>query len=227
MWDPVWEDVFRKQAWGKYPGEELIRFVARNFYGAADRATVRLLEVGCGPGANIWYLAREGFSFAGIDGSAAAIAQAGQRLDVECPAWRLCGELHVGDISRLPFADDTFDAVIDNEAVYCNPWDVSLQIYGEMARVTKPGGKLYSRTFASGTWGESTGEAAGHRAWRCAEGPLAGKGFARFTALEEIPELVRGFEVRNVELVNWSLDGRRHEVREWIILGEKLVPPRS
>jgi len=37
-WDPIWERVFSSQAWGKYPGEDLIRFVARNFYAAPDRA---------------------------------------------------------------------------------------------------------------------------------------------------------------------------------------------
>ena len=31
-WDPVWENVFQNQSWGKYPSENLVRFVARNFY---------------------------------------------------------------------------------------------------------------------------------------------------------------------------------------------------
>lgn len=31
-WDPVWESIFTNQAWGRYPGEDLIRFVAKNFY---------------------------------------------------------------------------------------------------------------------------------------------------------------------------------------------------
>lgn len=31
-WDPIWEKVFKDNEWGKYPGENLIQFVARNFY---------------------------------------------------------------------------------------------------------------------------------------------------------------------------------------------------
>lgn len=220
-WDPVWEEVFRNQAWGKYPGEDLIRFVARNFYRVDDRSKVRILEVGCGPGANLWYLAREGFGFCGIDGSATAIEQAAARLDAECPGWRAYGELRVGDIGQLPFADEHFDAVIDNEAISCNSHESSRLIYAEMARVCHKGGKLFSRTFANGSWGDGTGEQAGHHAWRCGEGPLVGKGMVRFTTLEEIPALVAGFQVKSVERLAWTAEARTREIAEWIILGEK------
>lgn len=195
----------------------MIRFVARNFYTAEDRSAIRILEVGCGPGANLWYLAREGFSFAGVDGSPTAIEQATQRLDAECPGWRARGSLHVGDIGRLPFADGGFDAVLDSEAICCNAWEAARNIYTELARVTRVGGRLFSRTFATGTWGDGLGEHVGHHAWRCSEGPLAGKGLVRFTALEEISDLLCGFRTDSVELLMWSMDDRRREVREWII----------
>ncbi|MEZ0232432.1 MAG: class I SAM-dependent methyltransferase [Methylophilaceae bacterium] len=220
-WDPIWEEVFRSQAWGKYPGEDLIRFVARNFYRAVDRKSLRILEVGCGPGANLWYLAREGFGFCGVDGSATAIEQAAQRLDAECPGWRDYGELHVGDITQLPFSENTFDAVIDNEAISCNTYEASEAIYLEMARVCKQNGKLFSRTFAEGSWGDGTGEPAGHHAWRCSEGPLVGKGVVRFSTLEEIPALVKGFTIKSVERLAWTVEARTHEIAEWIILAEK------
>lgn len=221
-WDPVWEEVFRQQAWGRYPGEELIRFVARNFSGVPDRRQVRILEVGCGPGPNLWFMAREGFSVYGVDGSASAIAQARARLDGECPGWS--GELRVGDIGNLPFDDGFFDGVIDNEAVYCNSFEQSRAIYGEMARVTRPGGRLFVRTFACGSWGDGTGEQVGRNAWLVTEGPMAGKGYSRFTALEEIPELLGGFEVSEVELLTRSMGGRQHELREWLITGTGVQP---
>jgi len=219
--DPVWEEVFRTQAWGKHPGEDLIRFVARNFYQAQDRGAIRILEAGCGPGANLWYIAREGFAAYGVDGSATAIARAGARLDAECPGWK--GELKVGDITQLPFEDNFFDAVIDNEAVYANSFDNSVKIYGELARVCKPGGKLFSRTFATGCWGDGTGQQVGHNAWVVAEGPLLHKGYSRFTELSELPDLIKGFEIKEVELLTRTMEDRRHEVREWLIFGEKRL----
>ena len=131
-WDPVWEQIFTSQEWGSYPGEDVIRFVARNFYANTDRASVRFLEVGFGTGTNLWFLAREGFSASGIEGSKGAEAIARERLDKECPGWSAAprnGELVVGDMMKLCWPDATFDALIDSEAVYCNDYEESCQIY--------------------------------------------------------------------------------------------------
>lgn len=222
MWDAVWEDIFRSRDWGKYPSEDLIRFVARHFYQAADRANVRLLEVGCGPGANLWYLAREGFSFVGIDGSETAIGKAEKRLDEECPGWRGRGELRVGDIVNLPFADAVFDGVIDNEAISCNSFDASCGMYAEISRVLKSGGRMYSRTFAEGSWGDGSGECLGRGARRCTEGPLAGKGLCRFTSEKDITELTRPLQLQGVEMLRWTAENQQHEVREWLITAVKV-----
>ena len=89
VWDPVWEEVFKKQSWGKYPTVDVIRFIARNFYHADNRKNIKLLELGCGPGANLWFMSREGFTIYGIDASTTAIAQAEERLNSECPGWQV------------------------------------------------------------------------------------------------------------------------------------------
>lgn len=183
-WDPIWDDIFRTNAWGKYPSEDLIRFVARNYYNAPDRSALKLLEVGCGPRANLWFMAREGFSIFGIDGSPHAIGAAQKRLDAECPGWT--GELRVGDICELPYDTDSFDATIDNEAIYANSFDNAVKIYAELFRVTKPGGKLYTRMFATGCTGENTGQRVGEKTWIVSEGPLSDRGLTRFTELSEI-----------------------------------------
>src|ERR1700742_4757713 len=122
-WNNVWDQVFYSGRWGMYTSEELVRFVARNFYSTPDRSKVKILEVGCGPGGNLWYLAREGFATFGIDGSSVAIDHARLRLDEAVPGWSRKGKLFVGDVSRIPLEDDSIDAVIDNECVYSNRLD--------------------------------------------------------------------------------------------------------
>jgi SAM-dependent methyltransferase len=215
-WDPIWNSVFSNQVWGKYPNEDLIRFVAGNYYGAPRRADVRLLEIGCGPGANLWFLAREGFPVFGLDGSDTAIAQARARLDREVPGWS--GELVVGDMGALRFADETFDAVIDNDAICCNSWESSQAIYAEAWRVLKKGGKLFSRTLGAGTWGDGTGKSVGRSAWLCAEGPLEGKGLCRFTKAEEAAELIGPrFRIHALESSERTLQNGTRRMRELVI----------
>ncbi|MGG4497725.1 class I SAM-dependent methyltransferase [Brevibacillus reuszeri] len=218
-WDSKWEEIFKQQDWGKYPGEDVIRFVARNFYSADVRSEIKILEVGCGTGANLWYMANEGFSIYGIDGSETAIKIANKRLNDDLRAWN--GELMVGDINNLPYPEGFFDAVIDVCAVCCNSYENAKVIYDEMARVTKKGGKMFSRTFATGSWGEGTGEKVGHNAYLVTEGPLANIGFNRFTDYSEIYHLIQGFQISDVELHSRTFDNLKREFKEWVIVGEK------
>ncbi len=225
-WDPVWEQIFTSQAWGRYPGEDVIRFVARNFYATPDRASIRFLEVGFGTGTNLWFLAREGFSANGIEGSKGAEAIARERLDNECPGWSAAprnGELVVGDMMKLQWPDATFDALIDSEAVYCNDFEESCRIYREMHRVTKPGGKLFVRTFATGCWGDGIGTAVGTRRYIADAGPMAGKGPSRFTAEDELAELLGPWKINEINLITRSLDAQRQVVREWVVEAEKAL----
>lgn len=214
-WDPVWDDVYRTRAWGQYPGEDVIRFVMRHFGAVADRGQVRLLEVGCGAGANLWFMAREGFSVRGAEASPTAVRLAQERLDRECPGWReRGGRIDVGDMARIDAPDASFDGVLDVVAIcYANLQEAS-RAYAELARVTRPGGRLFSRTFATGCWGEGTGAAAGPGMWRCAEGPLAGLGATRFTAEDEVPRLLGPrWRIDHVERATQTEGGGQHEIR--------------
>ena len=48
MWDKGWDKIFSTVEWGKYPGEELIRFIARNFYAAPNRKDIEYLRLDVG-----------------------------------------------------------------------------------------------------------------------------------------------------------------------------------
>ena len=79
----IWEDIFQNNEWGKYPSLAVVRFVARNFYKVPNRKDIRILELGCGTGANLWYCAREGFSVIGLDGSKTALNTMISRFNAE------------------------------------------------------------------------------------------------------------------------------------------------
>ena len=213
-WDPVWEAIFRSKSWGKYPPEHVIRFVARSFFTAEDRSKVKLLEIGCGPGANVWFMAREGFSVCGIDGSATAIQRAKKRLASE----GLPADLRVGDFTRLPWPDSTFDGIIENVSLYCNPISGIERALMEILRVLRPGAPFLSSFFSDRTWGYGAGDMIERDGFiNLREGPLARAGFCLFLNRQRVPEVFRHFADLAVERVSWTLNGEQHLVEQLVI----------
>ncbi|WP_228190851.1 class I SAM-dependent methyltransferase [Marinomonas communis] len=219
-WDSNWEEVFSSRPWGKYPGEDLIRFVARRFFSAPDRSQIKILEVGSGTGANLWFIAREGFQTFGVEGSPSGVRISKERLNDEVPNWQ--GNIIEADILTLPFSDNEFDAVIDVEAVSCNSFDHSKKIYSEMARVLKPNGHFYSRCFSTGCDGDKSGESLGRHFYLPTTGPMAGIGPVRYTAQEDFDELLPEC-LADIEIDQMVLRGNLTEtpILEWLVNAQK------
>jgi SAM-dependent methyltransferase len=214
----VWEEIFASRSWGKYPSEHVVRFVARNFYGVPDRARMRLQEVGCGPGANIWFMAREGFSVSGIDGSKTAIKLAGERLAAE----GLSGELVLGNFVNLPWADGVFDGVIENVALYCNPPASVRAALREIRRVLKPGAPFQSSFFTDRTWGYGMGRMVEPNCYAdIPEGPFAESGYCMFLNRESVGELFGDFSDVAVERISWTMEHEQHLVEQFVITCRK------
>ena len=217
-WDPVWEQIFQSREWGKYPPEHVIRFVARNFYRATDRSSIRLLEIGCGPGVNVWFMAREGFNVSGIDGSSTAIQKASQRLAAES----LTSDLRVGDFTQLPWPDASFDGAVENVSLYTNPWASIQRALREIRRVLKPGAPFLSSFFTDRTWGYGQGETVELDGFvNIREGPLAGGGFCLFLKRSRVMEIFRDFSDVHVERASWTLDDEQHLVEQFVIACRK------
>ena len=213
----IWELFFSGEV-GKYPSEHLIRFVANNFY-KNDRRSTRILEVGCGPGANIWYISREGFDPYGIDGSPTAIKKAIKRLGDE----NLIADFKVGDINKLPYENNFFDAIIDNECIYSNTYYDSNLIMQEIKRVLKKDGLFFSRTFAEDTYIGENSKQIGYLAFEEAtDGPMAHHGFIRLTDKRIIDELYgKYFMVISLDKMTYTRNNGEYTISEWIIISKK------
>lgn len=217
-WGPVWEETFRNKEWGKYPPEHVVRFIARNFYSISDRRAIRLLEIGCGPGANVWFMAREGFSVCGIDGSPTAIQRAKQRLANE----GLTADLRVGDYIQLPWLDSSFDGVVENVSLGCNPMFAVERALNEVHRVLRPGAPFLSSFFSPRTWGYGTGTMSERDGFtNITEGPLANLGFCLFLDRDRISEVFQRFTTTNVDRVSWTLGGEQHLIEQLVVTCHK------
>ena len=100
----------------------------------------KCLDLGAGSGVSTEELARSGAWVAGVDLSLGMLA-VGKDRDVP---------LIAGDVTALPFPDETFDAVTISMAIR-NVQDLAGGL-AEMYRVLKPGGRLAILEFSTPTW---------------------------------------------------------------------------
>jgi SAM-dependent methyltransferase len=197
-----WDDKFSTRAWGRYPPEDLVRFMGRQFAGR-DRTAVSVLEVGCGPGANLWFLHREGYKVSGIDGSPAAIRIAEERLATENKGLnKHAPDLRVGNFATLPWADSQFDVVLDIFAIYANTLPVIDQVVSEVYRVLKPGGLFYSKLWGRNCTGYGQGREIEPGTYDdIPAGPCQDMGVSHFFDRAEIDRVFSRFSVRTVDVL--------------------------
>jgi SAM-dependent methyltransferase len=135
-WEAVYERTpYRKLPWfSERPSPDVRLAVEQKIW----RPGGTILDVGCGAGTNLIYLAQHGFRPHGIDFSPVAVrtaleraARAGVAIDAR-----------EGDALRLPFARGRFDGAIDIGCFHTLPIDRREQYREELYRVLKPDARL-------------------------------------------------------------------------------------
>jgi len=119
--------------------------IAAGWAALADALAVgpgmRILEVGCGEGGFCALAVIRGAEAAGIDADPHVVARARQRVP--------SADLRTGFMEALPWADDSFDAVVGfNAFQYAFDIDLALR---EAARVLRTGGRM-----GMGKWGQDS-----------------------------------------------------------------------
>ena len=219
-WDPVWDEIFASEAWGKYPPEEFIRFIARNYYKVEDRSQVKVLEIGSGAGACVWFVAREGFSACGIDGSQIAVERSIKLLDSD----GLSANLVCGDVIELDrhFADQQFDVIYDVGCLQCNKFSNMQQIMEQVFKHLLPGGRFFSimahEDIASSLGGK---EIEPNTFVDIEKGPLTGRGLNHITTREELDILFEKFENVEIDYTERSLNNQSAVYKYWVCAAVK------
>ena len=220
MWHTGWDKIFENSRFGRYPPEELLRFLARNFYQVIDRKSIRILEVGCGPGANIWAVAREGFSTYAMDGSHVAIERARDR----CREEAVEVSFEIADAMNLPYPNEFFDGVFELECIYSNNFNDSKKIISEIYRVLKGNGLFFSKTFSTGSDGDGKNTYIDPNFSHIDikdQVLLNDGGVVRYTSELDIAELHSIFTDIQYEYLVRSDSNRKKEFREWLITCRK------
>jgi len=97
----------------------------------------RVLDIGCGDGALVRLMAREGAKATGLEISESQLARARAASPAGDESYR------VGRAEALPFAANTFDIVVFFNSLHHVPIDCQEEALAEAARVLEPGGRLF------------------------------------------------------------------------------------
>lgn len=189
-----------------YPFDSVITFLFRNAPSGVPRKQTKVLEVGCGAGNNIWCAAREGFSVTGIDASPIAISAARARFDRE----GLEAELLVSPFSPLPFADNSFDLVIDRASLNCVSLADARLAVREIRRILKPGGRFFFNPLSSVHASATAGVRLEDGRIDSLQGGLASLGPISFYVYEDIADVLGD---------GWQVLGCLHESMDDIAAG--------
>lgn len=98
----------------------------------------RVLDIGCGAGSNLLFLARQGLTVHGLDLSPGALRAAGDRAEEA----KVALSLLQGDAVALPFRDRAMDAALDNGCFHTLPFELREPYSREVARILRPEGKM-------------------------------------------------------------------------------------
>ncbi len=97
----------------------------------------RVLDVGCGDGALVRIMAREGAQATGLEISDSQLARARAESPVAGESYR------VGRAQALPFEDGAFDIVVFFNSLHHVPIESQEKAIAEAARVLETGGRLF------------------------------------------------------------------------------------
>lgn len=135
-WEEIWAarelDPIARAHTGA-PEADVVRFAQR----LRAEGRRRVLDLGCGIGRHLSFLAGAGFEACGVDVSPTAVAIAGESMKAQ----RLPGGAVQAEMTHLPFRE-AFDAALAWNVVYHALVGQVIRATAELARVLRPGGLL-------------------------------------------------------------------------------------
>jgi ubiquinone/menaquinone biosynthesis C-methylase UbiE len=132
-----WDKMFKEKGKVFTKVQEDIPKIAKIF---KKHKVKRILDLGCGSGRHLVYLAKHGFEVYGIDIAPEGIKIARKWLREE----KLKANLKVGDIyKKLPYQNNFFDAIISMVTLHHNRIEKIRKLIKEIERILKSKGLIF------------------------------------------------------------------------------------
>ena len=162
------------EGWEEFQDGEVSFNKAKQVRLLGPRPGMRVLDAGCGRGEVLLACARAGAEVAGVDYSSDAVGITRETL-ADFPD----ADLRVGDVTDLPWPDDTFDRIQFSDVIEHLDPPQTVPALAEFRRVLRPGGFLLVHTAPNRLFMEYTWPAI--------------RPFLKLTGNDEVVERVDGF----------------------------------
>ncbi len=138
----TWERNYINKRFNKYPYDEVVSFIFKNYSNAA-RCKIKILDLGCGGGNNSHFIAKEGFDLYAVDGSNESIKLTKKKLNFYNRK-----KIIKSNFEKMPFKKNFFNCIVDRQSVSCNSISDIKKILNEVFRILKKGGKYLGFYFS-------------------------------------------------------------------------------
>ena len=185
-----WDTAYTGKKRATWPWSDLVSYVSR--YASPADGFQRVLELGCGAGANIPFFIDQNVRYCGIEGSSVIVA----RLHEAFPDLRKA--IVVGDFTvDIPF-DGPFDLVIDRASVSHNDTKAVGNTLDMVFALLRPGGKFIGIDWFSTEQSDAKAgdEVDAHTRNNIPAGRFAGVGNVHFSDQQHISEMLAGAGLR-------------------------------
>jgi ubiquinone/menaquinone biosynthesis C-methylase UbiE len=143
LWDESFKEQIAQDAYNTAPVESMVRsvshFLRARFKSSEQFKHLKFLEVGCGAGANLIWLAEKGIEPSGVDISKTALSLCRKRFEKKFLENQL-GDLKHSSATALPFDTATFDGVIESCVFQHLNQSDRIKAHKEVVRIMKRGG---------------------------------------------------------------------------------------
>jgi len=130
-WDDLYTDSYHRP---RYPSGDIVAFSFKNFPRGG-----KILDLGCGVGRHMKFLAENGFKAYGVDYTSNGVAHTKELLKTN----HLYGEVFQASMEKLPFEDEFFDGLFSYGVIFYGTKEQIEQGAKEILRVLKKGAKAY------------------------------------------------------------------------------------
>ena len=151
IWDQAFKEASRVKAINLAPAEPIVRTVAyylRSRFADGNYSHLDFLEMGCGAGPHLRWLAGQGITVHGVDISSVALDLC--RHVLEASGYTNClGQLIEGSVCDIALKDNCMDGIIESNVFQHLNKTERKMAFSEVTRLLKPGGVFVGYMFSS------------------------------------------------------------------------------